>query len=76
MPHMPTRECFCEAIGQTDEVSQRLSGLLGSWGELCQCLGTGSGKSPAGAPIRRLISQSAVLTGKGAGAGGRCGWAA
>lgn len=76
MPHMPTHECFCEANGQTVELSQRLSELLGSWGELCQGLGIGSGKNPAGAPIRRLISQLAALTGKGAGTGGCCGWAA
>jgi predicted nucleic acid-binding Zn ribbon protein len=90
MPHMPTYEYFCEANGQTVEVSHRMSELLETWGDLCQRRGTASGKTPAKSPIRRLISASAVLSGKGASAatqaancdagaaccGGGCGWPA
>jgi predicted nucleic acid-binding Zn ribbon protein len=90
MPHMPTYEYFCEANGETLEVSHRMSELLGTWGELCQRLGTAPGTTPARAPIRRLISQAAVLSGRGASAaapaancdagaaccGGGCGWPA
>jgi len=68
MPHMPTYEYFCEANGRTVEVSHRMSELLGSWGELCQRTGTSPGITPARSPIRRLISASAVLSGKGASA--------
>jgi predicted nucleic acid-binding Zn ribbon protein len=68
MPHMPTYEYFCEANGQTIEVSHRLSERLTSWGELCQRTGTAAGRTPARSPIRRLISAAAVLSGKGAGA--------
>jgi predicted nucleic acid-binding Zn ribbon protein len=86
MPHMPTYEYLCEANGQTVEVSHRMSELLETWGDLCQRSGTAGGKTPASAPIRRLISASGVLSGKGASAascdagaaccGGGCGWPA
>ena len=65
MPHMPTYEYFCEANGQTIEVSHRMSERLTSWGELCQRSGTDPGRTAGPTPIRRLISASAVLSGKG-----------
>jgi hypothetical protein len=66
MPHMPTYVYFCEANGQTAELSHRISELLGTWGELCQQSGSASGQIPARSPTRRPISASALLSGQGA----------
>ena len=64
MAGMPTYEYFCEANGRTVEVSHRMSERLATWGELCQRSGESSGNTPSRTPVRRLISASAVLTGK------------
>jgi predicted nucleic acid-binding Zn ribbon protein len=64
MAGMPTYEYFCEANGQTVEASHRMSERLATWGELCQRGAASAGKTPVGAPIRRLISAPAVLSGR------------
>ena len=61
---MPTYEYLCEANGRTVEVSHKMAEKLQTWGELCQRAGIQPGKTPARAPVSRLISGAAVLSGK------------
>jgi predicted nucleic acid-binding Zn ribbon protein len=64
MAAMPTYEYFCAANGRTVEVSHRMSERLATWGEVCQHSGMSAGSTPARAPVERLISAAAVLSGK------------
>jgi predicted nucleic acid-binding Zn ribbon protein len=59
---MPTYDYYCDANGRTVEVSHHINESIGSWGELCEQAGIGSGETPADAPVRRLISGGAVVS--------------
>jgi predicted nucleic acid-binding Zn ribbon protein len=61
---MPTYEYFCAANGRTVEVSHRMAEQLQNWGEVCSRAGVRPGRTGAAAPVRRLISGAAVLTGQ------------
>ena len=63
---MPTYDYYCESNGRTVEVSHKLAEQLASWGELCARAGIDAGRTPAEAPVHKLITGGAVLTGKGA----------
>jgi predicted nucleic acid-binding Zn ribbon protein len=60
---MPTYDYYCERNGRTVEVSHRMAEALRTWGELCARAGLAPGATPADAPVRRLISGAAILTG-------------
>jgi predicted nucleic acid-binding Zn ribbon protein len=65
---MPTYEYHCDTNGRTLEVSHKMAEQLSTWGELCARAGVKAGKTAASAPVRKLISASAVLSGKSTGA--------
>jgi len=69
---MPTYDYFCESNGRTVEVSHKMSEQLATWGELCERAGIETGTTARQAPVRRLISGGAVLTGKGAASAPPC----
>lgn len=60
---MPTYEYLCEANGRVVEVGHRMAEQVKNWGELCERAGIATGKTPAGAPVKKLISGSFVNTG-------------
>ena len=60
---MPTYDYLCPANGRTVEVSHKMAERLGTWGELCKRAGIDSGRTDRRAPVRKLISGGAVLTG-------------
>lgn len=62
---MPTYEYLCESNGRTVEVSHKMAEQLRTWGELCERAGISAGRTKASAPVRKLVSASAVLSGKG-----------
>jgi predicted nucleic acid-binding Zn ribbon protein len=61
---MPTYEYHCDRNGRTLEVSHKMAEQLSTWGELCARAGVNPGKTAANTPVRKLISASAVLSGK------------
>jgi predicted nucleic acid-binding Zn ribbon protein len=62
---MPTYEYLCEINGRTVEVSHKMAEQLHTWGELCERAGISAGRTSPSAPVKKLISASAVLSGKG-----------
>ncbi len=69
---MPTYEYLCEINGRTVEVSHRMAEQLRTWGELCERAGISAGRTAPSAPVKKLISASAVLGGKGGRLRGAC----
>jgi len=69
---MPTYDYYCESNGRTVEVSHKMAEQLRTWGELCERAGIAAGRTAPEAPVRRLISGGAVLTGKGADSAPPC----
>jgi hypothetical protein len=59
---MPTYDYYCEANGRKVEVRHRMSEELTNWGELCQRAELDLGDTPAGSPVRRLISGGAFIS--------------
>ncbi|MEZ6164122.1 MAG: hypothetical protein R3B67_06765 [Phycisphaerales bacterium] len=53
---MPIYEYRCEANDTTLEVSHPMSTTVRSWGQLCEIAGIETGKTPADAPVEKLIS--------------------
>ena len=69
---MPTYDYYCEANDRTVEVSHRMTEQLLTWAELCERAGIALDGTAARAPIRKVISGAAVLTGKGAASAPPC----
>lgn len=69
---MPTYDYFCDANARTVEVSHKMAEQISSWGELCARAGIDAGRTDRKAPVRKLISGGAVLTGKGAASAPPC----
>jgi hypothetical protein len=69
---MPTYDYFCESNGRTVEVSHKLAERLSTWGALCKRAGIDTGRTDRKAPVRKLISGGAVLSGKGAASAPPC----
>lgn len=61
---MITYEYYCEANGQTIEVSHRMQESLNNWGELCEKAEIPLAETPASAPIERLISGGLLFVGE------------
>lgn len=61
---MPTYEYHCDSNGRTLEVSHKMAEQLRTWGELCARAGVSTGGTAPAAPVRKLISASAVLRGQ------------
>jgi len=66
---MPTYEYHCASNGRTLEVSHKIAEQVRTWGELCRRAGIDPGRTARTAPVRKLISASAVHTGRGGAAG-------
>ena len=60
---MPTYDYFCETNGRKVEVSHKMSENLASWGELCSRASLDPGDTPVDAPVKRLISGAAIISG-------------
>ncbi len=58
---MPTYEYLCDANGRTVEVSHKMAERLATWGEVCERAGIAPGRTPAGAPVTKLMSAGAVM---------------
>lgn len=69
---MPTYEYLCESNGRTVEVSHKMAEQLHTWGELCERAGISAGRTAPAAPVRKLISASAVHSGKGSSLASSC----
>ncbi len=64
---MPHYDYTCPTNGETVEVYHSMSEMLKTWGELCQKAERELGKTPADAPIERVMSGGiAMISGKGA----------
>ena len=61
---MPNYDYFCEANGQTIEVSHPVTDKLLTWGELCECAGIDPGETPTDSPIKRLLNGGAIAGSK------------
>ncbi|EGV52801.1 FmdB family zinc ribbon protein [Candidatus Endoriftia persephonae] len=60
---MPTYDYFCETNSRTVEVSHKMSELLSTWGELCDKASIEPGDTPLDAPVKKLLSGPAVISG-------------
>jgi predicted nucleic acid-binding Zn ribbon protein len=60
---VPTYEYRCEANGRLVEVRHRMAERLSNWGELCERAGIAPGKTPAAAPVEKLISAGFINAG-------------
>lgn len=58
---MPRYDYYCEANGRQIEVSHPMSERLATWGEVCNRAGIAQGKTPARAPVEKLISGGGVV---------------
>lgn len=67
---MPTYEYRCETNNEIVEVSHSMMDELRTWGELCERAGIDIGKTPADAPIAKVISLGFVKSSSGASGGG------
>ena len=74
---MPTYEYYCPANHKTLEVMHGMSRIVSTWGELCELAENSTGKTPADAPVEKLLSTGMVITGDKqtpqSGGGGCCG---
>jgi hypothetical protein len=62
---MPLYEYYCDANGQTLEVTHSMSEDLTTWGQLCALTHKDPGGTPNDAPIERMISRVLVQSPKG-----------
>ena len=53
---MPFYDYYCEKNGNTVEVYHAMQVRLKTWGEVCESAGIGLGRTPAIAPVIRLVS--------------------
>ena len=60
---MPYYDYYCAANDRTLEVRHSMSDTLRTWGELCDRAGVASGDTPPDAPVERILSAPATLTG-------------
>lgn len=56
---------YCPANGETLEAKHSWSIKLHTWGELCDLLCLHPGETPAGAPVRKLISAPTLFRSPG-----------
>lgn len=66
---MPTYDYRCDANGRTLEARHPMQRALHTWGELCELLGMDPGDTPARAPVRKLITGTAVMQSANLGSG-------
>lgn len=74
---MPFYEYHCRSNGRTVEVRHQMDERLGTWGEVAERAGVPTGDTPATAPVDRLMSAPARMTGaagdvQGCGSGCAC----
>ena len=76
---MPYYEYHCETNGCTLEIRHRMSERVETWGALVERAGVERGRTPADAPVEKLISAPVPLTGsagdkdfRGCGSGCAC----
>ncbi len=62
---MPLYEYYCDANGQTLEVTHSMSQELTTWGQLCALTRQDPGGTPDDTPIERMISRVLVQSPKG-----------
>jgi len=62
---MPLYEYYCEANGETHEVTHSMTQDLNTWGELCTLTKHEPGETPLDTPIERMISRVMVQSPKG-----------
>ena len=61
---MPSYEYYCTDNHQTLEVMHGMSRTVQTWGELCELAEIEPGKTPADAPVEKLLSAGMVLAKK------------
>jgi hypothetical protein len=61
---MPRYDYRCAANEQTVEVWHGINEGLATWGELCAQAEVDPGDTPVDAPVQRLISGGAIITGR------------
>lgn len=59
---MPVYNYFCEKNGESIEVEHSIKDKLKTWGELCTLAKRPLGKTPAAAPIERLLYVPLIST--------------
>ena len=60
---MPMYEYYCPSNHRTVEVMHGMSGLLKTWGEVCEAAGERPGTTHADEPVEKLLSAGMVITG-------------
>ena len=60
---MPTYDYLCPSNGRTIEVDHKLAEKIATWGDLCRKAGIALDGTPGKAPVERLITGGAVLSG-------------
>ena len=58
---MPTYDYICEQNSRTITVQHGMKETISNWGELCQRAGLDLSKTPAEAPVERIISGGIAL---------------
>ncbi len=69
---MPNYDYYCESNGRTVEVSHRMAESVRTWGELCERTGLAPGKTPASAPVQKLLAAPAVHSGRASASAPPC----
>jgi len=64
---MPSYDYRCDSNGRVVEVSHRMNEQVATWGELCERAGITPGRTPASAPVRKLITGGSVISAGNAG---------
>jgi len=57
---MPRYEYRCETNDRTVEVAHEMSRTVRNWGEVCELAGLDPDRTPKDAPVRRIVSLSAI----------------
>jgi predicted nucleic acid-binding Zn ribbon protein len=58
---MAKYDYFCDANGQTIEVTHPMAERLSTWGEVCRWAEMDLGTTPADSPVRKLITGGGVV---------------
>lgn len=61
---MPSYEYYCADNHQTLEVMHGMTRAVATWGELCALAEADPGKTPADAPVEKLLGAGMVLAKK------------
>jgi predicted nucleic acid-binding Zn ribbon protein len=58
---MPKYDYYCEANGETVEVSHPMQDRLTTWGEVCARAGIAQGATSADEPVKKLITGGGIV---------------